>query len=123
MKIRFSIPIVLAAVALTVMTTPASAQDVSADSALANYRNLTSVSPKPCQAEAKGDEIVVCANKKLRDSQKVPYIEELRAGDRQRLGAGEVPGRDPGPPCPPRGCPCPPSECGIGFVFRKLTGN
>ena len=102
---------------------PAAAQDIATERAMANYRRLTSVAPKSCQEEAKGNEIVVCANKKLRDSQKVPYIEELRVGDRPRLAPGEVAAPDLGPPCPPRGCACPPSECGIGFIARKLFGG
>lgn len=106
-----------------VTATPILAQATSANEALERYRKLTSVAPKSCVAEGKTDDIVVCANQKLRDSQKVPYIEELRAGDRPRLAPGEVPGQGPGPPCPPRGCPCPPSECGLRSIFRRLSGE
>jgi hypothetical protein len=86
----------------------ASAQTVTAPDAMARYRVLTSVAPKPCSKSVDTNDIVVCANK-LRESQKVPYIEELRVGDRPRLAYGEVPraaaSADASAPCPIRGCP------------------
>ena len=97
----------------------------TADAAMARYRAMTSVAPKPCARSTAEHEIVVCANTKLRESQRVPYIEETRVGDRPRLAPGEVPSASGvgAAPCPPRGCPCPPSECGIGAIIRKLRGE
>lgn len=75
---------------------------------MSRYRALTSVTPKPCSKATDASEIVVCASK-LRESQKVPYIEELRVGDRPRLAYGEVPpaaaSAEASAPCPARGCP------------------
>jgi hypothetical protein len=102
---------------------PVWAEVTPIDGAMERYRRLTSIAPKPCQAENGSSDIVVCANRKLRDSQKVPYIEELRVGDRPRLVSGEVAGQNLGPSCPPRGCPCPRSKCGIGYILRKLSGG
>jgi hypothetical protein len=98
------------------------AQAVTAPDAMARYRALTSVAPKPCSKAVDASEIIVCASK-LRESQKVPYIEETRLGDRPRRAFGEPPGQDPGPPCPIRGCPCPPTECGIRVLARKILGG
>lgn len=76
--------------------------------AMARYRSMTSVAPKRCTADPSPDTITVCAGK-LRESQKVPYIEELRAGDRQGLVLGELPraadSAAASAPCPIRGCP------------------
>jgi hypothetical protein len=96
--------------------------DRSTDDAMTRYRVMTSVAPKRCTADPSPDTITVCSNK-LRESQKVPYIEELRAGDRPRRAFGEPPGQDPGPPCPIRGCPCPPTECGIRALAKKILGD
>jgi hypothetical protein len=96
--------------------------DKSTDSAIARYRMMTSVAPQRCTTDPDPAVITVCATK-LRESQKVPYIEELRVGDRPRRAFGEPPGQDPGPPCPIRGCPCPPSECGIRALAKKLLGD
>ena len=117
---RFLLVIVGPGIALS---SPLNAQGNPAEDVMARYRALTSVAPKPCQSATEHDEIVVCADTKLRESQKVPYIEELRVGERPRLSLGELPGNDPGPQCPPRGCPCPPSECGLRAILHKLSGK
>jgi hypothetical protein len=115
--------LLLAAVLISTFgATGAFAQTVTAPDAMSRYRALTSVAPKPCSKAIDVSEIVVCAGK-LRESQKVPYIEELRAGDRPRRAFGEVPGQDPGSPCPIRGCPCPPTECGLRVLAKKLLGD
>lgn len=77
----------------------------SADNAMARYRTMTSVEPVHCTADPSPDTITVCSNK-LRESQKVPYINELRAGDRPLRAFGEPPGQDLGAPCGPRGEGC-----------------
>ena len=105
------------------LSNPLNAQGKPAEDAMARYHALTSVAPKPCRSATERDEIIVCADTKLRESQKVPYIEELRVGERPRLALGELPGNDPGPPCPPRGCPCPPSEYGLRFILHKLSDD
>lgn len=89
--------------------------------AMTRYRIMTSVAPKRCTADPDPAVITVCATK-LRETQKVPYIEELRAGDRPRLVLGELPGQYV-PPCPVRGCPCPPTECGIRALAKKIFGG
>ena len=111
-----------AVIMLALLPPPVFAQTIPNDP-MVRYRALTSVAPKPCALASGRDEIVVCAANKLRESQKVPFIEELRMGDRPRRVLGELPGQDPGPPCPPRGCGCPPSECGIVAVISKILGN
>ena len=91
------------------------AEQLTAEQALINYRAVTAIAPTACAAARSPDEIVVCANR-LRETQKVPFIEELRVGDRQRLIAGEVPraAGGGGRPCPPRGCP------GGGSIFGAI---
>jgi hypothetical protein len=113
------------AVAILLIAAPVAvwAQGATSDPAMVRYRSLTSILPKACRAENGSDEIIVCANQKLRDSQKVPYIDQLRVGDRPRLALGEVAPLNLAPPCPPRGCPCPPTECGIRYLFIKLSGE
>ncbi len=98
------------------------AQTAAAPDAMSRYRALTSVAPKPCSKATDSSEIIVCTSK-LRESQRVPYIEETRVGDRPRRAYGEPPGQDPGPPCPIRGCPCPPTECGIRALAKKILGG
>jgi hypothetical protein len=105
-------------------TRTGSAQTVAAPDAMARYRALTSVAPKPCSKATDASEIVVCASK-LRESQKVPYIEELRVGDRPRLAYGEVPraaaSADASTPCPVRGCPGGGSIVGaIGKLIERV---
>lgn len=77
----------------------------TADDLMARYRMLTTVAPVRCTADPSPDTITVCAGK-LRETQKVPYIDELRVGDRPKLVLGEPPLQDTGPPCGPRGQGC-----------------
>jgi hypothetical protein len=96
----------------------------SIEDAVAKYKALTSVAPKRCGADASPDTITVCASK-LRESQKVPYIEELRVGDRPRLAYGEVPraaaSAADSAPCPVRGCPGSGSVLGaIGKLIDRV---
>ena len=117
---------ILLAIGMLALATPLWGQTApTADAAMARYRAMTSVVPKPCAQSTAENEIIVCANTRLRESQRVPYIEETRVGDRPRLAPGEVPSASGvgATPCPPRGCPCPPSECGIGAIIRKLRGE
>jgi len=94
------------------------------DDAMARYRMLTSVAPKRCTNDPAPDTITVCAGK-LRESQKVPYIEELRIGDRQGLMSGELPraadSAGATAPCPMRGCPGTGSIVGaIGKLIERI---
>lgn len=114
----------VAMAALSILSSEASAQVAPASDAMTRYEALTSVAPKPCSKATDMSEIVVCASK-LRESQRVPYIEETRIGDRPRLAPGELPragdSAAASAPCPPRGCPGNGSVLGaVGKLIERI---
>lgn len=96
---------VAATLVLIAVATPASAQ-TDTDATMAKYRAFVSGGLRPCAKATDPDEILVCARSKLRESQKVPYIEETRRGDRPVRAPGEPFAGPGGPPCGPRGEGC-----------------
>ena len=114
-----------AAASAMLLALPAIAEaQQSTDEVLAKYKALTSVAPKRCGVDSSPDTITVCATK-LRESQRVPYIEELRAGDRPKLVLGELPpaaaSAEASAPCPMRGCPGSGSILGaVGKLIERI---
>lgn len=72
-------PARLAVAALALVAQSASAQPLSAPTALERYQKLVSVSPD-CQKRASHDEIVVCANRDA-DKYRLPLLVTREEGD------------------------------------------
>jgi len=100
---------------------PIEASAQTTEDMMSRYRALTSVAPRPCQQETEPDTIVVCASK-LRESQKVPFVDAMRIGDRPLRAAGEPASFSERRPCGPRGDGCYDGP-GIGRALTNLFEN